>query len=60
MNKHSCENCTERHYACWDTCIKYQEAKKNGEHKVSEIDGYLRSKGTYYKTKYGWRLQRNG
>jgi hypothetical protein len=55
MSKHSCRDCEDRHFACWDRCEKYQEFKNQEKEKVDEADAYLQSKATYYKTKYGWR-----
>ena len=55
MIKHSCRDCEERHFACWDRCESYQAFKNRKKEKENEADLYLQSKGTYYKTKYGWR-----
>lgn len=53
MAKHTCKNCEKRHYACWDTCPEYLAAKKTKQ--VDEVELYFKSKGKFYKTKYGWR-----
>ena len=55
MGKYPCRDCEDRHYAGWDRCAKYQDVKQAEKPTEDEADVYLKSKGTYYKTKYGWR-----
>lgn len=57
MDRYPCRYCTERHFACWDRCEKYQEATRLNrlDKVVDEAEAYINCKGKKYKTKYGWR-----
>lgn len=53
--RYPCRDCEERHFACWDRCEAYQEAKAAAQQPKDEADVYKQSKGKFYKTQYGWR-----
>ncbi len=57
MYKYPCKDCKDRHFICWDTCEKYQKAKKLNESSrtFDEHRDYILSKGKKFKTRYGWR-----
>jgi hypothetical protein len=61
--KHPCEKCVppKRHTACWGSCLDYKNYYdelnrcKYIQRLNEEVDNYLKSKGKFYRVKYGWR-----
>lgn len=55
MTKSPCQNCTERYFACWDTCPKYakylklhkeeKEAYRKSKNPIINRGGFLGSRG---------------
>ena len=52
--KYPCKDCTDRYYACWDTCDRYKTVRDSKKLR-DEADMYIASKSKYYRTEYGWR-----
>ena len=46
-NNSPCKNCTERGFACWDSCEKYQDWKKEELDKRHEIMAKVKADSQY-------------